>query len=529
MKKQKVFYFLIFVFFLLLLKTDYRIASGVNCCGDDFDYYSHAQTLAIDFDFDYSNQIPNYSKFYYTNGSKIAPVGFSGSGILAAPFLFIGNILDEWFGLTNNLFNYKIITYSLSPLFYLSLSAILLQKSLDIINVSLSRFKVLLLISGSGVAYYALERYSMTHVYEVFINCMLIYCSILIFSDEKKNKLSTFFLPVVIVIGLLIKLSNFYILLVPLLVKELLKPFNLSLVPQKKNSLIFLSGSAIGGLIFWGINMLIYGKVIFNPSETYSAQSQVSGYLSSTNNLFDFFTEIIRTTLIVNFSSEFGALWFSPSIFLIFVFIVYFLIKKRFKIFFLTSLIYFFNIAIVNLWQSTASSYGFRYMYSLIPLGILIFYAVETQITAKIIRYYLLPFSVFGLFSVFMFESTEFVQLSTIDVVNSFGKTIRYSQPDYLIGIFKSLFVLDGYLKLFATSFLGMLLFKFFVVLFGINNFYNTLTFLNLPLDNPDFLILVENLQAINIIQMLGFMLIVAGIIYILSRSAAKLHTNNHD
>jgi hypothetical protein len=358
---------------------------------------------------------------------------------------------------------------------------------------------------------------------------MLIYCSSLIFSDEKKNKLSTFFLPVVIVIGLLIKLSNFYILLVPLLVKELLKPFNLSLVPQKKNSLIFLSGSAIGGLIFWGINMLIYGKVIFNPSETYSAQSQVSGYLSSTNNLFDFFTEIIRTTLIVNFSSEFGALWFSPSIFLIFVFIVYFLIKKRFKIFFLTSLIYFFNIAIVNLWQSTASSYGFRYMYSLIPIGILIFYAVETQITAKIIRYYLLPFSVFGLFSVFMFESTEFVQLSTIDVVNSFGKTIRYSQPDYLIGIFKSLFVLDGYLKLFATSFLGMLLFKFFVVLFGINNFYNTLTFLNLPLDNPDFLILVENLQAINIIQMLGFMLIVAGIIYILSRSAEKLHTNNHD
>ena len=69
MKKQKVFYLLIFLFFLLLLKTDYRIASGVNCCGDDFDYYTHAQTLAIDFDFDYSNQIPNYSKFYYTNGS----------------------------------------------------------------------------------------------------------------------------------------------------------------------------------------------------------------------------------------------------------------------------------------------------------------------------------------------------------------------------------------------------------------------------------------------------------------------------
>jgi hypothetical protein len=168
-------------------------------------------------------------------------------------------------------------------------------------------------------------------------------------------------------------------------------------------------------------------------------------------------------------------------------------------------------------------------MYSLIPIGILIFYATETKINSKIIKYYLLPFSIFGLFSVFMFESTEFVQLSTIDVVNSFGKTIRYSQPDYLIGIFKSIFVIDGYLKLFSTSFLGLFLFKSFIVLFGIDNFYNTLTFLNLPLDNPDFLTLIENLQAISVIQILGFMMIVIGIIYLLSRSALKLDADIHN
>ena len=77
------------------LKVDYRFVNTIECCGDDFDYYSHAYTVAVDFDFDYENQIPEYSKFYFTNGEKIAPVGFSGSGLLAAPFLFIGNILDE--------------------------------------------------------------------------------------------------------------------------------------------------------------------------------------------------------------------------------------------------------------------------------------------------------------------------------------------------------------------------------------------------------------------------------------------------
>jgi hypothetical protein len=84
---------------------------------------------------------------------------------------------------------------------------------------------------------------------------MLIYCSILAFNDEKKNKVSTFFLPVVIVIGLLIKLSNFYILLLPLLVKELLKSFNTGSVPEKRNSLFLLSGTVTASFVFWGINI----------------------------------------------------------------------------------------------------------------------------------------------------------------------------------------------------------------------------------------------------------------------------------
>ena len=92
MNKSKTKVFIFFILFLLLVKTDYRLGSTINCCGDDFDYYSHAYTVAVDFDFNYENQIPEYSKFYFTNGEKIAPVGFSGSGLLAAPFLFIGNI-----------------------------------------------------------------------------------------------------------------------------------------------------------------------------------------------------------------------------------------------------------------------------------------------------------------------------------------------------------------------------------------------------------------------------------------------------
>ena len=57
MKSNKsIFSFLILLFLVLFfVKTDYRFVSNINCCGDDYDYFSHAVTIGEDFDFDYSN------------------------------------------------------------------------------------------------------------------------------------------------------------------------------------------------------------------------------------------------------------------------------------------------------------------------------------------------------------------------------------------------------------------------------------------------------------------------------------------
>ena len=55
---RKILYTLVLLcIFLLFLKTDYRFESTVNCCGDDHDYYIHSETIAIDRDLDYSNQL----------------------------------------------------------------------------------------------------------------------------------------------------------------------------------------------------------------------------------------------------------------------------------------------------------------------------------------------------------------------------------------------------------------------------------------------------------------------------------------
>ena len=54
-------------------------------------------------------------------------------------------------------------------------------------------------------------------------------------------------------------------------------------------------------------------------------------------------------------------------------------------------------------------------------------------------------------------------QLSTVEITNTFGRTLKYSQPLYLTGIFESITNLDSYLKIFTTSFLGAIVFKIFI------------------------------------------------------------------
>ena len=55
--KKFILTFFITVFLLLFLKTDFRLKDTITCCGDDHDYYIHAETIAIDFDLNYSNQL----------------------------------------------------------------------------------------------------------------------------------------------------------------------------------------------------------------------------------------------------------------------------------------------------------------------------------------------------------------------------------------------------------------------------------------------------------------------------------------
>ena len=96
------------------------------------------------------------------------------SRVLASPFLFLGNILDNIFNIQQDVLDFKKLLYSFSSIFYLIFSYILLSKSLSQTKIF---FSLPLSLTGSGIIYYAFERYSMAHVYEVFTVSLIIYLS----------------------------------------------------------------------------------------------------------------------------------------------------------------------------------------------------------------------------------------------------------------------------------------------------------------------------------------------------------------
>ena len=483
------------ILFLLFLKIDFRIINELKCCQDDFDYYSHASTIIEDFDFDYSNQFDSKSRFY--KNDKIAPIGFVGTGIFSAPFLGLGILLDNIFSTNQEILTFKKLMYSFSSVFYFFLALFLIKKSLQYNN----KFSNLYLLAyfGSGLSYFAFERYSMTHVYEVFTCSLIIYLTIKYYDSEKQNNIYSFLLPFSILMGLLVRWTNYYLILIPFIVLKLVlrkNPTN-SIYKDK-----FFLTSVLFSIFFFGLmSKLVYGVVTFSPTYIYGAQHIGAEVVNELKvNIFGIFFEFLGDILNILFTQEFGIFWFSAVIFLGFFLSVvnFFSSGKNLKIvYFLTIICFLQNFFIISIWNTTASSYGFRYLFSLIPLSIIVIANSENKKLEKLYLQYLKYFSIIGIISVLFFETTIKTQLSLVPVLNSFGIEAVYSQPEYLTGFFGSFLYLNSYLKVFATSFFGSIAFKLVLIFFGTESLLNLLAKIGLGTSNQDFYDLISKLEII--------------------------------
>tara|TARA_B100001250_G_scaffold169750_1_gene146221 strand:- start:53796 stop:55376 length:1581 start_codon:yes stop_codon:yes gene_type:complete len=498
LKNKWIIVLVLTIILLLFLRVDFRFKYEVQCCSDDYSYYMHASTIALDFDLNYSNQPP--ADWYYSKNNKTTPIGFIGAGIFSAPFLYVGNLISNLISenTETTLLNYKLLLYSLSPIIYLLFSYLLIFKFLNLLKVKINKYQLLLFFAGSGITYFAFERFSMTHVYEVFTISALIYLSVKYYLEEEK--ISNFYsalIPITLLLSFLTRMSNFYIFIIPFIVRKLMLkkgiPVSNNLL---KNKYLYLS-SALCLLIYYFLTIELYGELIFNPQKIYGTNISTGLILSEGNGLFNLVISSIKTFFIVSFSYEFGIFWVAPIIFGAIV--VIFTKIENFKQIetYLILLCFAQNIFIIHLWQTTASSYGFRYLLSLTPLCFLVFFLYGEK--NKFLFNYLIIFSVLSNLSVLFFETTELTQLSTTAEMNSFGTLIRYVEPNYIKGLFLSFLELNSYLIIFTTSFVGATLFKGLLLFMGVEKLNLYLSKLGLPIENEDFQIYLDNLTNIGI------------------------------
>lgn len=488
-KNKKLFY-LVFILFLLFLKIDFRITNDLVCCGDDYDYFSHAETIVEDFDFNYDNQLPNKSRFYKNN--KNAPFGFIGSGILSAPFIYLGNLLDKIFSTDYNFQNFKYLMYSFSSIFYLLLILNIVEKILIFYD---KKINYVLYIFGSGLIYYAFERYSMTHIYEVFTILLTIYLSLLFIYSKKNQNLYLYLLPFAILLMILVRWTNFYFAFLPLFL--ILNSSKETQSIRFKDYFLILISSVICFYFFIFLSKSIYGTVTFSPSYVYMT-GKYDGYFSNLtfSDLPQLIINFASDLIIILFTNEFGIFWLSPIIFIGFILSMFnIFVSKTLKqvLFWIYILMtYVTTFYIVSVWKSTAASYGFRYLYCLIPISIIVLIKNEIIKINTAVYQYLNIFSIFSLFSILFFETTLYSQLSTIDVVNSFGELRVYSQPKYVTGYIRSIFSLESYLKILATSYFGVFIMYFSFSVFGFENVKSFL--LQISNNNEDLNLLISKL-----------------------------------
>ena len=154
--------------------------------------------------------------------------------------------------------------YSLSPIFYLLLSILLIQNSLTSLKIAFSNNLLLLSIFGTGISYYSFDRFSMSHIYEFFGTSFLIYLSTKSLKEEDLFKLRylNFLLGFLMFFFLSIRWTNYLYFFIPLVIYLI--------SGRKINKLYFkvsfLLGWFIGLALFLYHTKYLYGIYTLNQA-----------------------------------------------------------------------------------------------------------------------------------------------------------------------------------------------------------------------------------------------------------------------
>lgn len=440
---------------------------------DDNAYLSQAFTIGLDFDLDYRNEPQSAAK--KITAEHPIPKAPMGAGLMAAPFVAAFSLIDRATG--GNIINdhkdyigsWALFGFLFSTVFYFVIALILYFCGAKIIYSKITSGLNFLIAASSGVLYYVLYRFTMSHAFEFFALSLVFWGSISIwyyhFMGSQKNyfelrgTLYMFICALGVVLTIFIRPASLNVILLPYLILFILQLF---MSGGKPNLIkVYINMTIMLLFVYLPVGFLylkLYGIVYASPRAMYGSNMvPPMGNLSDIYNILLTWISLLPNVIKLIFSSEFGLLYTNPVLVFGIVLLIFKLLKtfkrerKKVSIAFLLVLVYTaFNVSIVLFWHGTGSSYGYRYLYSLYPLAYFgyILWLCDLQgeeSFGKISRYLVksinivfIGFCVFSIFGQIFFDSSK--KLTVSPQVNVFGYFREASAKGYNIMLSKEIF-----------------------------------------------------------------------------------------
>ncbi len=423
----------IFILSFLLYRPYQLQDSGLKYGDDDDVYFSHAIAIT-------QLEFPTTGKF---------PVG---SGMMAAPFVFVFSMLDKINGVRVTdvhsdaaVKSWTQFGFVFSSMLYFWLSCYLLFKTLRLyFSENHSLVAVILMVLLQGVPLYVYRRPIFSHVYELFLQSLLVYFIVRYDRmNEEGHYLSVMFICFIIGMVVVVRYNNAIIALSwPIVIWGI------------RNNGIINKNRLKKVLYAYGILFLPMLTLFIIPEIYYSEWTRFNYFIKVSSILL---TNLQNLTLLFYFKRllhvligiDWGLFFTAPFIILSLISFCYF--EAPFKrLLLIPSLALFITFFMFVLsWRSQGAWYGYRYIiFSAIPILTLPMANLikhEHQRYGKKIYIPILFISLLPLFSMLCFEGNP--DTLTLSGSDKNGNWIFWGNPTFQLEVWKTfLFNVKGFI-----------------------------------------------------------------------------------
>jgi len=359
---------------------------------DEDAYLAHALTIGLDCDLDYSNE-----PIHALNPRHTAPRHPIGPGLMAAPFVAFFSLIDRWQGNpiihdhAQFLTSWSLFGFVFSKVFFFFASLwMYFDAGRRIQNGLLTAATIFLLVSGSSVLFYVLQRFAMAHSFEFCAHALVFWASVNLWQRLPQEEIRVgSLLPLAlcaeagVAMNLLIRPSNLNVVLLPHLLIGILFVSHGRRAFSTVRIHAMLLGALLGclipvELIFFRFYQKPYPSIFDQYGLVVPALQMRTDLLTYATTIMSLaFRQLTRMPHIL-FSAEFGLLWSSPlMVFGTTLLLTCLTVMSKWRtrdgvLLAIGVLIYVAcPLAVVLLWQTPGMDFGYRYLFSLFPLSFL--------------------------------------------------------------------------------------------------------------------------------------------------------------